>query len=287
MTAAERLVASLDEVARLLPDRDRDIIAFDLETTGLDPATEAIIEISVARLTPSGETHAWETLLNPRREVSQEILALTGIRQADLDQAQDWDAARATVLAAGFAGCDFFGYNVKFFDLQFLHAKCEQVGVVLDYSSARILDAYVLWGKAEKRDLSAYVQRFAGREHVGAHRATADVAATAEGFAGFLRTFPNLPRDIQALHAMAFPREPNWIDADGKIAWLHGQPCINFGKKHKGRPLTSVRHDKGFLEWILNSNFPPDTKSIIRDFLYGGKLPLEPAIAPATDEAPF
>jgi hypothetical protein len=42
---------------------------------------------------------------------------------------------------------------------------------------------------------------------------------------------------------------------------------LRFGK-HRDRPIREVaRKDASYLQWILDSDFPPDTKKLIRDAL--------------------
>lgn len=292
----EQIVADLVALHEILPGRDRDIVGLDLETSGFDPLKEHIIEISLARLTPGGAVTPWATLVNPRLVVDPKVLELTGISQADLDAAEPWSHRLATIVAAGLAGCDFFGYHVRRFDLDFLAQACAKVGVDFNYADARVVDGYALWSAVEKRDLSSFVEKFARRPHAGAHRAAADVAGTAAGLAGFLRVHDEVPRDVQALHDLAFPRDPSWVDADGKIVWRDGVACLGaWSKRWGGYSLAQLAADRGYrggrgyLEWMLEARFSSDVKKIIRDLLYGGQGPAAPAApaAPATEDAPF
>lgn len=291
----DRLILALRELAVLIPERDRDVIGFDLETTGLNPEQDVVLELGLARLAPSGEVTTHEVLFNPQRPVSAKILELTGLTQADLDAADPWTPQHAEIIAAGFAGCDFLGFNVKHFDLQFLRAQCRKVNVDFSYEAARIIDASVLWKMVERRTLADFVSRFAGRPHDGAHRAIADVAGTAEGLIGFLRTFPNVPRTVQGIHDLSFPRDSNWADREGKLAWSDGALRINFGTARRGQDVLALSRDRAFkggrsyLEWVLRADFPEDTKSVLRDLLYGEKLPPAPAApaAPVPSDAPF
>lgn len=61
-------------------------VAFDLETTGLDPATDRIIEIGAICFDSAGaELDCFESLINPRRPVSPSAFAVHRIASSSLD----------------------------------------------------------------------------------------------------------------------------------------------------------------------------------------------------------
>ena len=62
-------------------------IAIDLETTGLDPKTERIIEIGAARVEDGTVVRTYLTFVNPERELDARIRELTGICDDDLKDA--------------------------------------------------------------------------------------------------------------------------------------------------------------------------------------------------------
>ena len=58
---------------------EQDYIALDLETTGLNPKKDKILEIGAIRVLGGVETARYHTLVNPRRSLAPEIVELTGI----------------------------------------------------------------------------------------------------------------------------------------------------------------------------------------------------------------
>ena len=62
-------------------------IALDFETTGLDPQTDAVIDIGAVLYINGEESRRFSTLVNPERKVSLEILQLTGIEESELESA--------------------------------------------------------------------------------------------------------------------------------------------------------------------------------------------------------
>jgi len=257
--------------ADMVPNRDRTITFYDLETTGFEGARDHLLEVGAAALHVDDTLNVWSQLFKPPVPITREITELTGISDADVADAATWNLSTATQLRDALADSDLGGYNIKGFDNRFLVAACARVGVDLDLTRARIVDGYVLWGKVERRDLASYVSRFAGRDHAGAHRAAADVVGTLDGLCGFLATFRDAPRTVQGIHDVSFPIDKNWIDAEGKFAWdANGNAVVNFGSK-KGTPLALV--DPGFFKWVIRSEFTPEQKTIAQNAIHG-RLPV-------------
>ncbi|HWQ28740.1 MAG TPA: exonuclease domain-containing protein, partial [Dehalococcoidia bacterium] len=93
-------------------------VALDLETTGLDPEHDEIIEVGAVRFTEERVLDTYQTLVNPRRPLSARIQRLTGIQPSDLERAPSFAAIAREV--EDFIGADpVVGQNVRF-DLEFL-----------------------------------------------------------------------------------------------------------------------------------------------------------------------
>jgi DNA polymerase-3 subunit epsilon/ATP-dependent DNA helicase DinG len=67
--------------------------ALDLETTGLDPARDRVIEVGAVAFTPERITTTLERLVDPGRAVPETVLRLTGIRQEELRGAASAESA--------------------------------------------------------------------------------------------------------------------------------------------------------------------------------------------------
>jgi DNA polymerase-3 subunit epsilon/ATP-dependent DNA helicase DinG len=67
--------------------------ALDLETTGLDPARDRVIEVGAVAFTPDRVSDTMERLVDPGRAVPETVLRLTGIRQEELRGAASEDSA--------------------------------------------------------------------------------------------------------------------------------------------------------------------------------------------------
>lgn len=100
-------------------------VAFDVETTGLDPARERMIEVGAVRFVRGEEAEKFTSLLSSPFPLPPEIVRLTSIQDSMLDGQPD----EKSVLVAfmDFVGSDpICGHNVSF-DLSFLRAGLRRI----------------------------------------------------------------------------------------------------------------------------------------------------------------
>jgi DNA polymerase-3 subunit epsilon len=151
-----------------------------------------------------------------------------------------------------------------------------RAGVPFDVENRRVIDAQRIFHRREPRDLTAGLHFYCGEMHLDAHGAEADALATVRVLEGQFERYPDLPREMDALHDYCNPRDPNWVDRLGRLKWSKGRVVLNFGKR-KGTPLQDlVEKDPGFIKWMLRSDFPRDTLKIVEDAIEG-RWPEPPA----------
>jgi DNA polymerase III epsilon subunit-like protein len=78
------LQLSPEEVSALLRLFPQGVVAVDLETTGLSPLVDKIIEIAAVKVTASGEVSQWHQLINPLIEIPELTIQFHGLTNADL-----------------------------------------------------------------------------------------------------------------------------------------------------------------------------------------------------------
>src|SRR5579862_5582229 len=73
----------VSDLSALLPAQ---FVVLDVETTGLSPERDEIIEIGAIRATLNATTHStFQTLVKPTREISKRVMRMTGITQEMVD----------------------------------------------------------------------------------------------------------------------------------------------------------------------------------------------------------
>lgn len=119
------------DLSELLPAQ---FVVLDLETTGLSPTMDEIIEIAAIKLTLGGERHLTiQTLVKPTCKVPSKITRITGITQAMID-ADGIELEAAMRQFMEFVGdLPLVTYNASF-DIGFLKAAAGRCGVVLENS---------------------------------------------------------------------------------------------------------------------------------------------------------
>ena len=125
------LVNDVDERPVLRGTKDGPLngtfVCFDLETTGLRAATEAITEIGAVRVVNGEVTEAFNTFADPERPLRPEITRLTGITDDMLAGAPSQEEALRAFLA--FAGDDILVAHNADFDVGFLQEGCSRCGI--------------------------------------------------------------------------------------------------------------------------------------------------------------
>lgn len=244
----------------------RPLAFFDLETTGLRIGKDRIVQIGIVTLYPDGRREAWESLIDPGMPIPPDATRVHGIRDEDVAGAPSLEALAGTIHDK-LSGCDLSGFNCMRFDVPFLTEELARVGCTWDTTEARIVDVARIYHKMEPRDLSAAVRFYLGQDHDGAHNALADVEATADVLIAQLAKYEALKGDVDFLGELSgdTQRPP---DAGGKLGRDDkGRITINFGK-HQGRAIEDLmRTEPGYLQWMLGSDFPPSTKSVIRSVI--------------------
>ncbi|MBR6586275.1 MAG: 3'-5' exonuclease, partial [Kiritimatiellae bacterium] len=158
---------------------DRPLVVFDIESTGVNPRQDRIIELAAVKINPDGteETKTW--LLNPTVPIPPETTAIHGISDDIVKDCPTFEESAADIFAF-FEGCDLSGFNADRFDIPCIEEEFARTGRNFGASQRRHVDVQRIYHRMEPRDLSAAVRYYLGRDHAGAHGAEADAKATLE-----------------------------------------------------------------------------------------------------------
>lgn len=269
MTNIHSLLTVLAEALQIT----RPLAALDLETTGVNAEQDRIVEVTIGRIRPGAEAVVERFLVNPGVPIPATASAIHGITDEQVKDAPTF-AAVAQRVCVLLRGADLIGFNHRRFDVRMIAAECQRVGLSDPCAGARLVDVCRIFHAREPRDLTGAVRFYCEDDHADAHGTTADVEATLRVLVAQFGRYEDLPRDLDALHALN--REPSWIDQDGKLAWRDGAACLNFGK-HAGTPLKSV--ERSYLTWVTNQEWcPADTRAVLKAALKG-TYPTQPMLS--------
>lgn len=111
---------------------DGDFIVFDLETTGLKPATEEITEIAAVLVREGEIKDSFQTYVNPHKPIPPEITELTGISDETVADAPELPEALDKFFA--FMGDRVLVAHNAGFDLSFLKAACKKLDIEREFT---------------------------------------------------------------------------------------------------------------------------------------------------------
>lgn len=241
----------------------KQLIVYDLETTGLDKSKDQIIQFAAIKV--DAENHklieSKNIFIQPVGNYSITIQAFFkhGITPDFLkDKPYFKDVAQE--IFDFFTGCDILTYNGCSFDNSFLMAEFERVGIVWDPTNYVNYDAFLTEKRRNGNTLDETFKRYCGKTMfeagLSAHDALSDVKAT---YAIFRHQ-----NEIEQV-------EPEkLLVADNTIALMEFkenlEPCFTIGK-YKNIPVKYVNTiDPNYIQWAISSKsgFSTSTKNFIQ-----------------------
>lgn len=238
---------------------ERPLVSFDLETTGLDPKKDRIVEIATIKLMPSGSHIQKVARLNPEQPIPSEATEVHGIRDEDVADAPTFRRIYKSLFSF-LSDCDYTGYNIAKFDVPLLSAEFKRCGTAWPSGDAKIIDSLAIVRRMENRNLEWALRFYCGHDLDNAHSALPDARAALEVLLEQASRYE--AQDVATIDNLQ--RDPDWADSEGKFRRVQGEVVINFGK-HKDLPLSKLRSD--YLDWIIGGTFPEDAKQIVSEEL--------------------
>ncbi|MBI9063207.1 MAG: 3'-5' exonuclease [Marinilabiliaceae bacterium] len=237
------------------------IVFFDLETTGLNVASDRIVEIAILKVHVDGREESKSYRVNPEMPIPKQSSEIHGIYDEDIKDCPTFKEL-AKEVAKFFEGCDIAGFNSNKFDVPVLAEEFIRAEVDFDMKKRKFVDVQTIFHKMEKRTLSAAYKFYCDKDLENAHAAEADTIATYEVLKAQLDRYSDLKNDIDYLND--FSSFNNNADFIGRIIFdKDGNEVFNFGK-YKGKKVEEVlAKDLGYYGWMMNGDFPLFTKKIL------------------------
>lgn len=244
------------------------LLFFDIESTGLNVASDRIVEISIVKVSPGapGEPNKVEVKtrrINPTIPITPGAQAVHGISDEDVKDCPTFRQV-ARSLAQMMEGCDIAGYNSLKFDIPMLAEEFLRAGIDFDFRKRKLVDVQNIFHKKEQRTLKAAYKFYCGRNLDNAHSAEADTMATYEVLEAQLDRYGQdeedpLQNDVASL--AKYSCQTRFVDYAGRIALDDSdEPVFNFGK-HRGRKVADVlRKEPSYYNWMMDGDFTLDTK---------------------------
>ena len=252
---------------------ERPLLFFDIESTGLNIATDCIAELSFVKIFPDGEQRIktwklcpWNYVARCQQPMNPSASEVNGLKDEDLAGCPKFHEVVDEVVE-WLADSDLAGFNSAKFDLPMLAEEIERVrlflnrNIDLNLHEKKMVDVQTIYHAMEPRNLrAAYRFYCGGQDFENAHTAEADTIATYEVLKGQLDRYPDqLKNNVDFL--ANFAGRPKTVDYAGRLLFgKDGEAIISFGK-HKGKTAREVyRTEPSYFAWIQNGEFTLDTK---------------------------
>lgn len=259
---------------------DRDIVFFDIESTGLNVLKDRIIQIAFIKYFADGRSpEEREYLVNPLIPISAEAMQVHGITP-DMIKDKPPFSSIAKEVSEFIGDADLAGYNSDRFDLPMLTEELHRCDIELNPEERRTIDVQKIFYKMEPRTLKAALKVYCSKELEDAHDALADVRATVEVLAGqivkydgvdyvdgdgFVTKAP-IKNDMQAINE--FISDYRTVDFTQRLRRDHkGEIIFNFGKYTNQKVSDVFKKDKNYYHWIMQKDFSSQVKKIVQKIM--------------------
>ena len=250
----------------------KNIVCYDVETTGLSTTTDKVIQLSAVKFNENFEIiDQFDEYIRPIGEwfMSEGAEEVHGISTKFLLENGKFLKDVGPKFLEFIDGCDILSYNGNRFDIKILTINLREVGLEFSLEDRVFFDSYLLETKLCSRKLGDVYKRYTGKELDGAHNALNDVIATVEVFKHQIESFQN--QDIDMDEVMGF-EEMKILSIDGMIKRSSNpnepeEIVFARGKYKDVGFLDVIDRDPGYVKWFMeNKEFDIHTKNVLREY---------------------
>jgi DNA polymerase III subunit epsilon len=237
------------------------LIIFDLETTGVIPSRDRIVELFMIKINPDGTRKELYQRFNPEMTIPAEVTAIHGITNEDVANEPVFKDKAHDIFNFIYQ-CDFAGFNSNKFDFPMLVEEFYRANVEFDITKCKFVDAQRIYHMMEPRTLSAAYQFYCNKPLDNAHSAKADTEATWEIIQAQIEKYQQIEPNVEYIHKLT--GQGNLLDLAGRFIMNDkSQAIFNFGK-HKGKTVENVfKTDPGYYDWMMQGDFSLQTKKVL------------------------
>lgn len=240
----------------------KDIVCFDVETTGLSQKEDFIIQLSMIKVNSQFEqldsrnwyikpAHTYE--IKPtaieKHGITKEFLEKNGVNLKDIGQE----------ILDFMEGCDILTYNGNSFDIGFLYKDLKIVGYELDINDKVCYDAFLLYKMMYPSTLEAVYKRCTGKDLEGAHNALNDVMATIEVYKSLREE--NIEVDESIFNIVSPENTIRRVMIDGKESLI-----FSFGKYKDDEFMSVYYKDPQYVKWFLGNIASQYTFNVLKKY---------------------
>jgi DNA polymerase-3 subunit epsilon len=242
----------------------RPLAIIDLETTGINVATDKIIEIAIVKLLPDGTTLNKRKFINPQIPIPKSSSDVHGITNEMVKDAPVFKQV-ANEIKQFLDNCDLGGYNSNRFDIPMLVEEFLRAGLEFSMEGRKLIDVQKIFHSMEQRTLAAAYKFYCNKALTNAHSAEADAMATLEVLHAQVVRYPEIGITIESI--LNCIGEEDCVDFARRMILVDGIEIFNFGK-HKGKAVAEVlKAEPQYYDWMMKGDFSMNTKQKLTEIL--------------------
>lgn len=247
----------------------KDIVCIDVETTGLDPKNDYIIQLAACKI--DGKTlqlkdrKTYFIIPQHKYTIDPKAEAVHHINKETLEELGVSLKSIANEFLDFIGDSDYLSYNGNQFDYKFLCKDFALAGFEFPIEGRKFYDSFAMECRFSPRNLSAVYKKYMGRDMIGAHDAASDVLATIDIFREQLNS------QRLTLDEISLWNENNLLSPDGSIrdAAGPGEPrriVFAVGKYKDSEFYKICQDDPSYIKWWGENVASNYTKRICREY---------------------
>ena len=244
---------------------ERPLVFLDIQTTGVEPKTARIVEISTLKIDTTGAQEFRSKRINPRTPITPDATRKHGITNDDVAEDPPFSTF-ARALASYLDGCDLAGFGIQRFAMPILRQEFDIAGIPFQ-TPPIIVDIMQVYHRLEPRNFNSAYKQYVGAELAikEPQQGENKLHAMKEILQGQIQSRREVPTTPSAIYAWeSAVTKPAPIDEGGKFVWSDdGEALINFGR-YRGHRLTDLAQtDASYLKWVAtNESFTAEQRNI-------------------------
>jgi DNA polymerase III subunit epsilon len=253
-----------------------------VQTTGLNPNTDRIVELSITRVETDGKVKTGTRLVNPGMPIPSDVTKINGITD-EMVKSKPTFKEIAENINKFLEGCDFVGFNIAFFDLKFLSEEFNKAGVEFTLLGRKVVDIANIYHAMEPRDLAAAYGFYCGKtaekqNSEGTTQMYFEILNNMmEKYSGKEYTDKTgeahkIESTVESVNNL-FNKNKKQLDIEGNIVLNDANRPVFTKGKYKDQVVSeALLKDKDYYEWLVDvSTFPADTKLVIKKIVEKAK----------------
>lgn len=244
---------------------DKPICNFAIQTTGMDPHKDRIIEIKVVRMESLKEVKHYHQLINPGIRIPEFSSSLHQITNEMVSNKPRFEDI-AEELFEFMKDTYWMGYNNEHLYNVFLAEHFIRCGINISSDDIHCIDIGNVYKKMNPRTLDSCYEQYTGEKMIMDNKPETVSDAVMEIFISMIRKHEDQIGESTADWEDFSSSKKRMVDFAGRFIRDHkGQIIINFG----GKSGTVASEDPEYMRWIIKGKFPLDTKNWARRILKG------------------